>query len=972
MWGESEQEDGPRCCADNTALTELTADTILDNLRRRYDKDEIYTYTASVLLAVNPNRSISGLYGQEQCRRYRGKHLGALPPHPYAIADTMYRSLLHPRETSAVNQAVLISGESGAGKTETAKIIMEYLAHESGASCELAARIQERVLQAQPILESFGNAATVRNLNSSRFGKYNRMHFDRRGRLKSASITTYLLESSRVVAHGERERTYHVFYEMLAGLDAESLQAWGLSQSGQYALTHCSAEAPDMEGRDASNFHRLCDALAAVGLEIEERRACWRVLAGLIHLGDLACDSNACEVDDQVNCVSNVTVGSASLAARLLGMDQEELVDALRYKQISVPGRDSFSKVPRTSAQSRQVLHGLIKALYKRLFDHIVQKINASSGGATACVDDEAQRDIAILDIYGFERLQQNSFEQLCINLANERLQQYFMENALVSEESLYAREGLPWTPLRLPDCEPVIQCVNQVFRKLDDFSSRIANGFDNASDEKFCERVVEDAHKEPTQVLRRIRMVNRRRHSESPVAYGGFTIQHYAGVVDYATKGWLDKNNDRLLPECEALIREATQPLVRSLGDEDRSATAFRSVSKRYTTDLQSLLQILSNCQLHYVRCFKPNSEQAARRFDRELVMEQIVSCGAVEHVRIMHDGFPNRCSLQDLMRRYQAMLPPAFIRYGARTFIEALMRAYDVPHSEWALGLTRLFLKAGQLQVLERLRDQGSQPEAHRLSCIIRDIVRRRWRRAVEVICLSRWLPKFVARIREEARLRRVAARRRWRGVAIVLRWCLREAGSLRVRRRERQALKLYHTVRLLICSRSWVSRARASLEAKRLKQAYSLEEERQAREQREMQRQMQEQYNRKAQEVLEKLARLQKINDELNVQSDMEAPVAASHDSDRAAVMSAPTPSRHRYITPPSEGFRNSQQSLREASSFQTGHGKSLLPSVTTTRKPNSVAAVDGDLRTRRRWFGEQRQFLMEELNGRSMPT
>jgi myosin heavy subunit len=356
--------------------------------------------------------------------------------------------------------------------------------------------------------------------------------------------------------------------------------------------------------------------------------------------------------------------------------------------------------------------------------------------------------------------------------------------------------------------------------------------------------------------------MQSRRRlsNAESPAINGGFAIHHYAGVVDYTTKGWLDKNNDRLLPECEALIREAQKPLVRSLGDEDRSSTSFRSVSKRYSADLQSLLQKLSACQLHYIRCFKPNNQQAEKLFDETLVKEQIIHCGTVELVRIMHDGFPNRMGFDHLMQRYKAMLPPSFERYGARTFMEALMRVYDVPPHEWAVGFTRLFLKAGRLQLLEKLRDQSALPEADHVAKIIRDTVRRRWRRATQAICLCLWMPKFVAELREERTLRRVAACRRWRGASIAIRWCLREARLLHAKRRDRQQLRLYHAVSAVLIGRAWVCRARASLEAKREEEAAEAELTAEQVYERRMQQvnfeQLAQEYARKIEQIWEKI--------------------------------------------------------------------------------------------------------------------
>ncbi|CAL1152247.1 unnamed protein product [Cladocopium goreaui] len=744
-------------CQDNTSLVYLNDASILQNLKARHQEDAIYTYTASVLLAVNPYHNVEGLYSQDQCARYRGKHIGALPPHPYAIADAAYRALVREHK----NQAFIISGESGAGKTETAKIVMQYLGFVSGSSSSITAQIQQRILQAQPILESFGNAVTMRNNNSSRFGKYNRIFFDETGTLVDAGVTTYLLESSRVVTHGNLERSYHCFYEMLSGLAEEKLSQWQLSREKQYIILSSDTKPSEVtkdqaeyertwhiqfQERDQKNFQRLCDALRVVGFSEEDMDSIFQVLAGLVHLGDLSLaerdegqESSSVELDEEI----------LEKAAGLLGMDADELSSALRRRKVRVlhPGRESVHEVPRTTSQFRHALHSLIKALYKRLFERLVDRINGSFQELSSqSEDDFHRREIGILDIYGFERLQRNSFEQLCINLANERLQQYFVENVLMAEQDLYRREGLPWPGLVLPDSSPVVSAIGHTFRILDEYSQQLAKGFEK-TDESFCQKTVDEAQKDPArrEFLRQLRVSKRR-----PTAVNeGFMVKHYAGLVEYNTKGWLDKNNDRLLPDCEELIGSSSFELVASLKDEDMGKAPFRSISKKYCTDLENLLQTLSSCQLHYIRCFKPNDFQKAGVFDETLVLDQIVQCGTVELVKLMHDGYPNRCRFQEMLR-FRDLLPESFQRYGTRTFIEALLLAYDVPVEDWALGMSRVFLRAGQLKALEDLRSAGAAPDPEKLKIIMRQIIRKKWVRAVHAIGLCRYLPEFLAAIR------------------------------------------------------------------------------------------------------------------------------------------------------------------------------------------------------------------------------
>uniref|UniRef100_A0A7S2QBP6 Myosin motor domain-containing protein n=1 Tax=Zooxanthella nutricula TaxID=1333877 RepID=A0A7S2QBP6_9DINO len=855
------RDDGATC-QDNTSMVHLSDATVLENLRVRHERDDIYTYTASVLLAVNPYKDIKGLYGVDQCTRYRGKHIGALPPHPYAIADTAYRALVRERR----NQGLLISGESGAGKTETSKIVMEFLAFASGTASTHAESIQARVLQAQPILESMGNAVTMRNSNSSRFGKYNRVFFDHEGALVDAGITTYLLESSRVVVHGDRERTYHCFYEMIAGLDDERMAEFGLQQGKSYRLlTSASGEPlPGFETRDAVNFKRLCDALGTIGLSADDITGMIRVLAGLIHLGDLeretppdaspqGSDRGGLEDDNEA---VDIDFEALEWAAKLLGMDADEMRARLTKKKVAVRGRSSFHEVPRSTTNFRQALHSFIKAIYKRLFDRTVQSINDSFKGIRPDAPEDAEAEpwshIGILDIYGFENLQRNSFEQLCINLANERLQQYFVENVLRAEQELYRREGLPWEGLPLPNAEPVFATIGQVFKTLDEYSQNLMKCVGNPTDKSFCQKVVDESTRDAArkEVLKPLKMTGGgRRSTAGPAMNEGFIIRHYAGQVEYNTKGWLDKNNDRLLPECEELICESENALVRSLGEEETVAARaplFRSISKKYSKDLEALLETLSTCTLHYIRCFKPNGEQAPDRFEGQLVLDQIIQCGTIELVRIMHDGYPNRCPFEEITTRFRSLLPEQFQRYGMRTFIEALMLAYEVPQQEWALGMSRVFLKAGQLRALESMRQQGAAPSPERLSEIVRGIIRKRWIRSVNAVKLCNWLPKFASQIHQQraakalaqaallsSRLaprlaaargrlqaRRLAARRRLKSAVHAVRYIEVQWIAIRRRRADRIKAALYLFCFLHARTRRWVAlgKERAAEEAKR----------------------------------------------------------------------------------------------------------------------------------------------------------
>eukprot|EP00746_Dinoflagellata_sp_MGD_P162844 gnl/MRDRNA2_/MRDRNA2_90577_c0_seq1.p1 gnl/MRDRNA2_/MRDRNA2_90577_c0~~gnl/MRDRNA2_/MRDRNA2_90577_c0_seq1.p1 ORF type:complete len:1463 (-),score=363.35 gnl/MRDRNA2_/MRDRNA2_90577_c0_seq1:195-4583(-) len=838
---------------DNTALVHLHDASILDNLQRRYAKDEIYTYTASVLLAVNPYKSLPGMYSQEKRAEYTGKFFGSLPPHPYALADAAYRILMREGQ----NQAFVISGESGAGKTETAKIVMQHLVHASGSDSASA----NRFLQTQPILESFGNAATLRNHNSSRFGKYNSVYFNAKGNLADSGTTTYLLETSRVYHQAEGERNYHVFHEMLSGFSDEQLAELKLARSKHKLVPELSKEKAKLfEDKDKANFARLTTALESIDINDEMVKEIFKVLAGILHLGNMPKDDeneDDDEVDDNEEASAlkrnDVNLDSLEAACELLGLDCDELRGTWKLRRIKIPGRNSCHMVNRKKLNAEHTLQALIKNLYQRLFDKVVSLINASFQTHAEEKRDKCNQ-IGILDIYGFERLQTNSFEQLCINLANERLQQFFVENVLNGEQSLYKREGLPWEGVKLPDSTPVVSTVSTVFKVLDEFCMHQSKGLEGKTDANFCERCLSEVAKDTEQrkKLTKLKMTGGR-HTKGLAQNEGFIITHYAGEVQYNTKSWMDKNNDRVLPEIEELMSGSSNELLRSFADEDaNNKAAFKSVGKKYQANLEELLATLGSCQVRYIRCFKPNANQAPREFDAQLTLDQLIQCGTVELVKIMHDGFPNRCTFEEIQTRFQSLLPPQFSRYGLRTFVMALMKAFEVPEEDYALGMSRLFLKAGQLKMLETLRAEGVTPKLELLSQIARDIVLQKWRRASRAISFCVWLPKHVAKLRRERLLkilrrgcmifgrimplirrareriqkRKDLARRRAFGLikasCLICRWWQR----VKVERKEQLTRKFVRTVlavRFLkqraAAARTRVQEARAKAEAERL---------------------------------------------------------------------------------------------------------------------------------------------------------
>lgn len=715
-----------------------------------------------MLLAVNPYKSLDSIYNEATKEKYRGKHIGALPPHPYAIPDVAYRHMLK----ASVSQSIVVSGESGAGKTETAKILMHYIAKISRTDNDRAGNIQEKVLKANPVLESFGNAQTLRNLNSSRFGKYNKMFFNQVGSLVGSGISTYLLESSRVCIQNPEERNYHIFYQLLAGAPSALLEELQLERNFGYALLQRGSDKNSTQS-DAARFQECCAALTTIGLTQEDQTEIFKIIGALIHLGefrfaDKKTDSTKASPTETTNKEKTSSKKEDTdpdielenfeqlCAADLLGIDEVSLLSALQWRTVTIKHRSSFYRAGRTSAQAHTTLQSFIKTIYKRLFSYIVDQINALSNVSTG-INSKVEH-IGILDIYGFERLSENSFEQLCINLANERLQQFFIENVLIAEQKTYAKEGLQWAQIPVPDSTPIVKAITGVLGILDDHSIRKVKNLDT-NDEKFCQQV----HNQYVGANPAISAPKMRAKTKMSLL-DGFIVTHYAGAVLYTTRNWFDKNNDRMLPEIEDLIREAEgnsvmqalqQPVDEASGKKDTS-NRFVSVGETYVKNLESLLRTLELNSLHYIRCFNPNGDQTPGMFDGKYVLEQVVQSGTVELVKIMHDGYPHRVGYDELQQRFAKLLPADFQQYDQRTFVDSIMKAFAIDEREWSLGVSKLFLRGGQLQALENLKADGCHATQEALSRIRRDIVKKKIKRVRTALFFINWLPRHMKRLR------------------------------------------------------------------------------------------------------------------------------------------------------------------------------------------------------------------------------
>ncbi|CAD7926218.1 unnamed protein product [Amoebophrya sp. A120] len=860
---------------DCTALTHLDELSILENLRKRYAQFQIYTSAAKVLLAVNPltkGKEIDALYSDERKCLYQDNDTRLKqPPHPYGVADAAYRQMLHEGQS----QVLIISGVSGAGKTETAKIAMGYLAYRSRSHEMEALQLAQKMLDVNPVLEAFGNAATVRNCNSSRFGKYNALLFNVVGHLQSAEIRAFLLESSRVTSYGQGERSYHAFYELLAACDEEFLADHGLYPTTKsYRLAKeedIGRGAPHgvFKRDDAANFLSLQTGLQNVfpsekgGVE-----PIFKLLCGLIHLAEI----------DIVNVEQNLASdalrldneASVEAAATILGLSVDKLTEVLTTKWVVIAGRDSY-QVARTQPQAIGLLHSLSKFLYRKLFDYVVTNVNASLHGkdhstkrnnspnlsASLSPNDinpdlgigtsnlpPHQQTIGILDIYGFEQLEANSFEQLCINLANEHLQQFFIDNVLLGEQELYSREGLKWTSIDVPQCGPCVSAIADCFRMLDDACFRVGRmSQKEVTAATYTQNV--HVHFKTGERARQHGIVKEPKRGrgvtevDSILKSEGFVITHFAGDITYHTAGWLEKNNSRLDAELEKVVALSSNSLVSKfvLEESDKfqasprnlladgsnlnreqidvigranrkganaTLATFDSVSRKYLGDLQALITTLQEANLHYIRCFCPNAVQEPHFFDKPVVLNQMRESGTFQLVDIMHRGYPHRCDYKMLAAKFQSTikLPDEYEAYDARTFIDLLMLVLEVPKCDYVMGISKLFLKSGKLAILQKLLADNASLQVS--ADLRRFFTKKKLKRCLLAVRFAVFLKTFIKKCRRENLEKGMVSAART--FVRLVRWRRRAQRRLKS---ESNVTTLVRGIRLQIELRKWLQR-------------------------------------------------------------------------------------------------------------------------------------------------------------------
>lgn len=743
------EDDVNKHVDDNCSLMYLNEATLLNNVRVRYNKDHIYTYVANILIAVNPYYDIPKLYGPDAIKSYRGKSLGTLPPHVYAIADKAYRDM----KVLKMSQSIIVSGESGAGKTENTKFVLRYLTTTYGSGQD----IDERIVEANPLLEAFGNAKTVRNNNSSRFGKFVEIHFNEKNAVVGGFVSHYLLEKSRICMQSNDERNYHIFYRLCAGASEDIKKKLHLDSpdSFRYLNRGCTryfaskdSDKQIMQNRkspehgkvgalkdplldDLGDFNRMCVAMKKIGLDDTEKLDLFRVVAGVLHLGNIDFEETG---SSSGGCIlKNQSGQSLEYCANLLGLDQDDLRVSLTTRvMLTTAGgaKGTVIKVPLKVEQANNARDALAKAVYSRLFDHVVKRVNQ-------CFPFETSSNfIGVLDIAGFEYFEHNSFEQFCINYCNEKLQQFFNERILKEEQELYQREGLGVNEVHYVDNQDCIDLVEAKLVGVLDILDE-ENRLPQPSDQHFT-LAVHSKHKDHFRltVPRKSKLTIHRNLRDDE----GFIIRHFAGAVCYETTRFVEKNNDALHMSLESLVSESKDKFVRelfenSITNKDSKQKAgklsFISVGNKFKTQLNLLLEKLRSTGSSFIRCVKPNLKMVSHKFEGALILSQLQCSGMVSVLDLMQGGFPSRAPFHELYNMYKQYMPDKLTRLNPRLFCKALFKALGLNDNDFKFGLTRVFFRPGKFAEFDQIMKSDPDHLAELLKKVNTWLVCSRWKK-------------------------------------------------------------------------------------------------------------------------------------------------------------------------------------------------------------------------------------------------
>ncbi|KAG1680851.1 Unconventional myosin-Va [Nymphon striatum] len=667
--------------------------TVLYNLQVRFcNQNAIYTYCGIVLVAINPYEELP-IYSNDTILAYRGQAMGDLDPHIFAVSEEAYTQM----ERESQNQSIIVSGESGAGKTVSAKYAMRYFATVGGSTTET--QIEKKVLASNPIMEAIGNAKTTRNDNSSRFGKYTEIDFNKTFFIMGASMRTYLLEKSRVVFQAPDERNYHIFYQLCSSAHLDEFKYLQLRHQDyfQYTSQGDSAEIDGVD--DAISLENTRAALSLLGFSEDRQSMIFRVLACVLHMGNIEFIDGGTSEEDAESSGIKSNDSHLIIICDLLGIDIDQMRMWLCNRKIESM-KEIFTK-PMTKSNAMFARDALAKHIYARLFDWIVSVVNKSLASNA-----KHHKFIGVLDIYGFETFEINSFEQFCINYANEKLQQQFNQHVFKLEQEEYVREKIEWKFIDFYDNQPCIDLIESKLGVLDllDEECRMPKG----SDQSWCMKLYDKCKKWP--------------HFAKPrLSNTAYIIVHFADRVQYEITGFLDKNRDTVMEEHINILKASQHGFVSDLFMESKTSSTpkakssaassrkehKKTVGSQFRSSLGLLMSTLNSTTPHYIRCIKPNDVKEAFKFDPKRAVQQLRACGVLETVRISAAGYPSRWTYQEFLNRYRVLTRSKDIKRGnlkdtCAKILENVIKDED----KFQFGKTKIFFRAGQVAYLEKLR--------------------------------------------------------------------------------------------------------------------------------------------------------------------------------------------------------------------------------------------------------------------------
>uniref|UniRef100_A0A3B4BWF0 Unconventional myosin-Ic n=1 Tax=Pygocentrus nattereri TaxID=42514 RepID=A0A3B4BWF0_PYGNA len=681
----------------------------IENLRKRFKENLIYTYIGSVLVSVNPYKDLE-IYTKQHMERYRGVNFYEVSPHIYAVSDNAYRSM----RTERRDQCMLISGESGAGKTEASKKVLQYYAVTCPAS-EQVQTVKDRLLQSNPVLEAFGNAKTLRNDNSSRFGKYMDIQFDFRGAPVGGHILNYLLEKSRVVHQSHGERNFHIFYQLIEGGEEDLLRRLGLERNTQQYQYLVKGNCPKVSSiNDRSDWKLVRKALSVIGFSDDDVEELLNIIASVLHLGNVQFGG-----EDSGNAYIT-TDTQIKYLARLLGVDGSVLKEALTHKKITAKGEELMS--PLNQEQASSARDALSKAIYGRTFTWLVNKINDSLAFKDDSFSSKNASVIGLLDIYGFEVFQNNSFEQFCINYCNEKLQQLFIELTLKSEQEEYEAEGITWEPVQYFNNKIICDLVEEKFKGIISILDEECLRPGDASDITFLEKLEDTvgghvhflSHKLADGKTRKV------------MGRDEFRLLHYAGEVNYSVNGFLDKNNDLLFRNLKEVMCMSENKILTQCFDREELTDRKRpeTTATQFKNSLAKLMEILMSKEPSYVRCIKPNDAKQAGRFDEVLIRHQVKYLGLMENLRVRRAGFAYRRRYEVFLQRYKSLCPDTWPNWDGRLVdgVSTLVKHLGYKPEEYKLGRSKIFIRFPKtLFATEDALEEIAQPFVYRSAAIL-----------------------------------------------------------------------------------------------------------------------------------------------------------------------------------------------------------------------------------------------------------